>query len=149
VQGVERCLSDRVRPVVALMSALGALALMMWWGMGTAAGEIGAVRVLDRPPGTSVVLSLLTVLSIDGPDQYVLGHAALRIPVVGPTAERVVGEEITIGGVVEEGRVRELWAETAPGRPEKRRLGLLGLAAAAALLGSAVRVERGGLALRG
>src|SRR5262245_31159786 len=90
---------------VALGLAACLLGLMIWWARMTEAGRIGSVAVLDRPAGSEVVLSLLTVLSIDDPHHYVLGHAALRIPVEGDSGGLVVGEEVTVGGTVEGGFV--------------------------------------------
>ncbi|MEQ1508391.1 MAG: hypothetical protein ABMB14_39540 [Myxococcota bacterium] len=125
------------------------LALMGWWIGRTADGAIGAIQAVDQAPGTPVVLSLLTVIAIDGPEAYTVGHAALRIPVVGPTDALVVGSEVTVGGVVEPGRIRASWVEPAPSRPAKRRLGLAGLSVAALLAVGAVRIRPGGLAIRG
>jgi hypothetical protein len=133
-----------------LVAALaGLLAVMGWWMAATARGEVGAFAVLDAPPGTEVVLSLLTVVSVDGPDRYTVGHAALHIPVVGPTTGIAPGREITLGGVVEAGHVRAAWVQPAPARRAKKGLGLAGLALGAALAAGSVRIGRSGLSIRG
>lgn len=141
--------SDRHRWRSASVLLIGVVATFAWWWSAAAAGRIGSVGVLDHPPGSEVVLSLLTVLEVAGPDRYVVGNAALRVPVAGPTASRVVGEEVTVGGVVEAGLVRERWVKQAPGRPAKRLLGLLGLAAGAVSWWAGARPTRGGWVLRG
>jgi hypothetical protein len=141
--------SDSYRPALLAASFAGCLWLMVWWIRELDSGEIGAIDVLSEPAGSEVVLSLLRVISVEGPERYVVGHAALRIPIAAPSAERVVGEEVTIGGVVEGDHVRAAWVEPAPDRPLKYRLGLAGLALAAVLFVGATRVTRRGLVLRG
>lgn len=136
-------LSDRARPTMAL-ALLAALALLCaWWVRATADGRIGNFRVLDEPLGTDVVLSLQRVLSVDGPDRYVVGNAAVRIPVQGPTAGLVVGEEVTVGGVVGSGAVVAAWTREAPARPAKRALGLAGLALGCGVFALGVRGRPG------
>lgn len=141
--------SDAHRVPVAVASALGAACMMIWWGWASDRGAIGAVAVLDRPLGERVVLSLLRVEAITPPDRLVVGHADLHVPVRADVTGRVLGEEITIGGVVERDEVRAEWIEAAPHRPAKHALGILGLAVAGALWVGATRVTRDGLALRG
>ena len=142
-------LTDRARPAVLLAALAGIGWVMAWCVDATASGRLGVQNVLDEPVGTEVVLSLLAVRSIDGPDTCTVGHAALRIPVVVPTDTLAVGSEVTIGGVVEDGFVRAMWVEDAPARPAKRLLGLVGLGVAGAVFAGGVRVGRGGLAVRG
>jgi hypothetical protein len=142
-------LGDRARPFV-LLAALAGIGWVMAWCVGaTSDGKLGTLTVLDEPIGTEVVLSLVAVRSIDGPDTCTVGHAALQIPVVVPTDLLRLGTEVTIGGVVEDWFVRARWVEDAPGRPAKRRLGLIGLAVAGTLFAGSVRPGRGGLAVRG
>jgi hypothetical protein len=142
-------LSDRARPIVLLVALAGILWVMLWFADATATGRLGVVTVLDEPVGSDVVLSLVGVRSLDGPDRYTVGHAALQIPVVGPTEGLRAGEDVTIGGVVDDGFIRARWVEHAPARPAKRRLGLIGLGVAGVVFLGAVRVGRGGLAVRG
>lgn len=142
-------LSDRARPAV-LLAALAGIGWVMAWCVGaTSSGRLGVTTVLDEPVGTEVVLSLVAVRTIEGPDTCTVGHAALRIPVVVPTDTLTVGSEVTIGGVVEDGFVRAQWVEDAPARPAKRLLGLVGLGVAGVVFAGAVRVDRGGLSVRG
>lgn len=142
-------LSDRARPAVLLVALAGIGWVMAWCVGATSTGRLGATTVLDEPVGTEVVLSLVAVRSIDGPDTATVGHAALQIPIVAPTDTLVVGTEVTIGGVVEDGFVRARWVEDAPARPAKRRLGLVGLAVAGVAFVGSVRWGRGGFAVRG
>lgn len=142
-------LTDRRRPWVAAASVAGCLYMMGWWNAGTARGAIGATGVTDQPDGTEVVLSLLRVEAIPAPGELVVGHAALHIPVRADTSARTVGEEITIGGVVQGGVVRAAWIETAPQRPLKHALGVVGLIVGAALWVASVRWTSSGFALRG
>ena len=140
-----------VRRAIALSIGLATIASAMgWWGRESADGRIGAAAALHAPAGSEVVLSLLTVLSVGPGDRYVVGNATLAISVVGPARGLAVGDEVTVGGVVRDGGgVAAAWVTPAPGRAAKKRLGLVGLAVAAALGAAAVRVERGGLAIRG
>ena len=142
-------LPDRARPAVLLVAVAGIVGIMAWCVHATATGRLGVASVLDEPLGSEVVLSLVAVRAIEGPDRCIVGHAALEIPVVGPTDGLGVGEEVTIGGVVEDGFVRSRWIEDAPARPAKRRLGLVGLGIAGAVFLGSVRPGRGGLAVRG
>lgn len=142
-------LSDRARPVVVPV-LLGALALLLvWWARATADGRVGIARVLDAPAGTAVVLSLLAVRSVDGPDRYVVGRGPLEIPVAGSTVGIVVGEELTVGGIVADGHVVERWRAPAPARPAKKALGIAGLLLAGGVLSLGVRATPRGLATRG
>jgi hypothetical protein len=136
------------RRVVFGGSVIAILAVMAWWLGATADGRVGATATLDEPVGTEVVVSLLTVLRIDGPNAYVLGNATLEVPVVGPTAGLSVGEDVTVGGTVAAGHVRARWLEHAPDRRAKKRLGVLGLAAAGGLALAGVRPTRAGLVIR-
>lgn len=144
-------IGDAPRPRLLAAAALGlALAgLAAWWAVGVDGGEIGQLRVTERPDGAEVVLSLLEVRAIEGPGRYVLGRGQLRVPVHGPTDALRPGEELTVGGVMRGGEVVEAWRAPAPDRPAKKALGLLGLALGAALAGVALRPVPGGLALRG
>ncbi|MEZ4237476.1 MAG: hypothetical protein R3F59_15280 [Myxococcota bacterium] len=137
------------RALILATSLAVAVATMAWWVRAIELGRVGAVATLQQPAGTELVLSLLTVLRIEGPTRYVVGNATLDIPVEGPTDGLVVGEDVTLGAVVEGDHVRARWLEHAPARTGKKRLGLVGLAAAAALAGLGVRPVRGGLALCG
>jgi hypothetical protein len=136
------------RRVVFGTALLAILTTMGWWMGATADGRVGATATLASPVGTDVVLSLLTVLRIEGPSAYVVGNATLEIPVVGPTAGISVGEDVTVGATVEQGHVRARWLEHAPDRRAKKRLGILGLGTAAAIGGAAVRLTRGGAVIR-
>jgi hypothetical protein len=131
--------------VVALLAIFAAMA---WWARATASGAVGATATLDAPIGSEVVLSLVTVLRLGGPRAYVVGNATLEVPVIGPTAGLVRGEDVTVGGIVEAGHVRARWLEHAPDRRAKKGLGLLGLAASALIAAGSVRVAPGGLAIR-
>lgn len=126
-------------------------ASMVWWGWAATTGRTGLVAVLAQPPGTDVVLSLVTVRAIDGPDRYTVGHAALAIPVIGPVDGLTVGEELTVGGSVGAGAVVASWIAPAPDRTRKKRLGLTGIAVGAALAFASLRYDRArrGLMLRG
>jgi hypothetical protein len=140
---------DRSRLWILLLAAPATLALLLWWARMVAAGAVGEQAVLERPEGEEVVLSLLEVISIEGPEDYVLGHGALRVPVRGPTEHLVVGSEVTVGGVVQQGHVRASWVEPAPGRPAKHLLGIVGLVLGLSLMTSVVRASPAGLVLRG
>jgi hypothetical protein len=140
---------DRSRLLILLLAAPATTGLLLWWASMVQSGAVGELSVLDRAPGEEVVLSLLEVLSIEGPEDYVLGHGALRVPVRGPTEHLRVGTEVTVGGVVEEGWVRASWVEPAPGRPAKHALGILGLLVGFLLMAGVVRPSREGLVLRG
>jgi hypothetical protein len=140
---------DRSRLLILLLALPATLGLLLWWARMVQSGAVGELSVLERPEGEEVVLSLLEVLSIEGPEDYVLGHGALRVPVRGPTEHLVLGSEVTVGGVVEGGRVRASWVEPAPGRPAKHMLGIVGLLLGFGLMAGGVRPSREGLVLRG
>jgi hypothetical protein len=142
-------LSDRSRAVSIPVLLVAIALLLAWWVRATADGRVGVLRILDEPPGSEVVLSLLRVRSIDGPDRYVVGKASTSIPVVGTSAGLRVGEELTVGGVVGEGFVEERWRAPAPARPAKKALGVAGLLIAAVVLGVGVRRSPEGLVPRG
>lgn len=142
-------LSDRRRPVLAALLVVCAVVLVGWWIRAIDLGRLGDQRVLASPDGTTVVLSLLRVRSIVGPDRFVVGSATLDVPIEGPTADLVVGQELYIGGTVVDGRVVQAWREGAPNRPAKWAFGLLGVAAAALLAVGAVTPTRAGLVVRG
>ncbi len=133
----------------ALAAALLLAADLAWWGWASDAGRIGHARVLERPEGTEVVLSLLRVMSVEGERRYVVGSATLRVPVEGPTDGLVPGVEVTVGGVVRGDHVEERWRELATGRAAKKALGFAGLGLAGLVALLTLRLERGGLAVRG
>ncbi|MCA9493717.1 MAG: hypothetical protein KC621_27480 [Myxococcales bacterium] len=125
------------------------VALLAWWGWATDQGWIGNVRVLDRPEGEPVVLSLLTVLEVADAEHYVVGNSSLAVPVAGSSAGLSPGLEVTVGGTVREGYVEEGWHEIATGRAGKKRLGFVGLALVGLIVAGTVRGTRQGLAIRG
>jgi hypothetical protein len=134
---------------VAFAAALLLAAELAWWTWATDTGRIGNVRVLQQPDGAEVVLSLQRVMSVVDERHYVVGNATLRVPVEGPTAGLSPGVEVTVGAVVRDGYVEERWRELATGRGAKKRLGFAGLGLAAVVALLTLRVERGGVAVRG
>ena len=142
-------LFDLSRLMLLLGPGLTTIVFMGWWGMQVSEGTVGDQGVLGHAPGETIVLSLLRVISIDGPSSYTVGQGSLVVPIEGPTGRLAVGAEVTIGGVVQEGSVRASFVQTAPGRPKKRALGLVGLALGGALFAASVRPSAGGLRIYG
>jgi len=102
--------------------------------------------------GREVVLSLVRVAEIHGPAHYAVEKGALRFEVRGPTAELLVGSEVSIGGVWRgaQGGLEQTWVEDrTDGRRGKRWLGGVGLLLVFGVFGTSVRWTREGLALRG
>ncbi|MCB9689458.1 MAG: hypothetical protein H6735_30755 [Alphaproteobacteria bacterium] len=131
-------------------AVVGAITLLLgWWGWATGQGWIGNVRVLDRPQGDEVVLSLLTVLEVPDADHYVVGNSSLAVPVQGASTGLHPGQDVTVGGTVRDGYVEAAWHEVAPGRTGKKRLGFVGLALVGLVVAGTLRVTRRGLELRG
>lgn len=133
-----------VTPAVALGAGAGLVALLAWFGVGTAEGRIGDRALLAQAPGTPVVLSLQAVTGLLDDRHYAVGRRSLRFVVEGDPAGLALGDDVTVGGHVGDGVVVEEWRETAPGRPAKRRLGLLGLALLPAMVLGTTRPGAGG-----
>ena len=136
------------RSIGAVAAAL-LLGLMAWWTWASATGLVGYRGVTTMEDGSTVVLSLLRVETIDGADRYTVSSGPTLIGVIGSTAGLVVGEDVTIGGTVSDGQVVEEWREAAPARGRKRGLGVAGVVSIAVLLPLALRRTPEGLALRG
>lgn len=134
-------LSDRCRPV-ALLVLLGLLGALLAWG---AAGPPRAPRP-DRP----AVMSLVTVVAVDGPGRFEVSSGRRSTWVISPADGLAVGDEVTVIGRF--GRDAALHASQvvpAHDRPDKKRLGLVGLLLVGLLLPSWFRWSAGGLAIRG
>ena len=136
--------------VAVVVVAVGLLLLLTgWWTWASATGLVGYRGVSLLPDGSPVVLSLLRVDATFGPDRYRVSSGATLIEVEGPTADLTLGEDVTVGGEVVDGRVVEQWRTPAPDRSEKRWLGLGGLLAALVVVITQVRWAGTGFALRG
>jgi hypothetical protein len=134
----------RVRPWLLAGVAVAVIAgSMAWWARATHTGEIGDVRLLDRPLGTPIVLSLYPVTALPDAEHFVVGRRSLRFVVRGDPAGLRVGDDVTVEGVVGEGEIVAERTEVAAQRPAKRRLGVVGLlvTAIAVVAGRPVRGE--------
>jgi len=135
--------------LLAFLTGLGA-----WWAGLVQDGTIGNAGLILRSEerdGDRVVLSLVRVLEIRGPERWRVAEGDLELDVIGPAAERRAGEELTVVGRWDAERRAVVAAEVhpAPGRRAKKWLGVAGLVALAALLPLWIRPSRGGLRLDG
>lgn len=106
------------------------------------------VRCLESPDteqpclGEELVFPLQFVQAIHGPDRFRIGRMDGSIAVLGDSTELRVGQEVTVGGVRTAEGVEASFVQTHPGRPWKRRLGLVGVVVLAFLLPVAFTVRR-------
>jgi hypothetical protein len=116
------------RPWLVAILASAVIAIQTtWWSAATGRGAIGDLRILERPVGAPVVLSLYPVTALPGGDRYVVGRRSQRFTVVGDPAGLTIGDDVTLHGTVGDGVIVETSRAVAAGRPAKRRLGLVGL----------------------
>lgn len=140
------------------MGGLAGLALMVMlgvWVMWHVTGVIGYGDLVDRPHtmhDQSISLSLVRVAEVQGPEAYVVEKGALRLQVFGPSLDRVLGEDISVGGTWDgprEGLVQEWVEQRASGRSAKRRLGVIGVLGAVLLWLGCLRWTPSGWGFRG
>jgi hypothetical protein len=107
-------------------------ALVVWWCVLHAYGwhdygvEVGSAGI----DGERVVLSLVRVVAIDGPQGFDVEKGSDTVRVLGPSSGMAVGDELSVGGVwrVEAHAVESAWIEQhTEGRRAKRLLGGLGM----------------------
>ena len=134
----------RASGLIALAALVVIGAQTAWWAWATAEGRIGDVRLLDRPRGAPIVLSLYPVTGLPGDGRYVVGRRSQRFEVVGDPAGLALGDDVTLHGVVGDGVIVETDRTVAAGRPAKRRLGLVGLGVTALALATGGRWTRRG-----
>lgn len=139
-----------------LASALfaGLVGLGAWWAGLVQDGTIGNAGLVLDPharDGDRVVLSLVRVLEVQGPERWRVAEGDLHLDVIGASVGRRVGEELTVVGRWDAGRCAVVAEEVhpAPGRRGKKLLGIAGIAALVALLPLWMRPTREGLTLRG
>ncbi len=136
---------SRVAALVVLLVLLAAL--VDSWARAVRTGLAGPVTSAEE--GDIVTVSLFEVAWIRPPDHYGLRRNGRVLVVEGPTPGLVVGEEITVRGVVSEGHLVEQWRAVAPRRRAKKWLGGLGLLLTVGVAVATIRVTPRGLALRG
>lgn len=146
--------SNRYRWFVLPLVVGYLLALEGWWTWVYFEGKTGYSQMLRHPEqldGQDVVLSLFRVSEVVDADHYRVEKGALRLGVVGPTADVEVGTEIYTGGPFDaaRGEVTQAWFDARPLRPWKKRLGYVGLVLTAFILYSGLRRTERGLEVLG
>ncbi len=137
-----------MRRIAATIALVGIFA---YWSRLASTGQLGAPGPGDARDGEEILLTLVAVDGIDGPDRFVVLQGAERVAVLGASAQVAVGEDVTLAGtwVEADQAIRLDWLEHAPGRGAKKRLGLVGLAFLLVALPLWFRREGRGFAIRG
>lgn len=133
--------------VAATMALIGIVA---YWARLATTGSLGAPGPGDALDGQEILLTLVAVDEVPGPDRFVVLQGAERVAILGASDEVIVGEDVTLAGtwVEAERAIRLDWLEHAPGRGAKKQLGFVGLAFLVAALPMWFRWDRG-VILRG
>ena len=128
-------MTDVVRSLLALVLLV---AVATSWTMWASTGEMTPEREYERQG--EALLSLFQVQRIDA-DHAVLTKGGRRFLVEGLPADVVVGEELSVGAIPQDGVWQARWVTRHPLRPAKRVLGFVGLFVTAGLLAVSVRIR--------
>ncbi len=133
-----------------ILAAFVLVGIFAYWSHLASTGQLGAPGPGDARDGDAILLTLVAVDRVDGPDRFVVLQGAERVAVLGASAQVTVGEDVTLAGtwVAADDAIRLDWLEHAPGRGAKKRLGLVGLVVLLLALPAWFRWDRGAV-LRG
>lgn len=133
-----------VLPVLLLLLLVD---MAVWTGWRVQAAP-PYVRCMEAPAGPQpcvgerIVFPLQQIHAIEAPGRFRVGRIDGTILVMASSAGLEVGQEVTVGGVRTADGLDADLVETHPGRPWKRRFGLLGVVLLGLMLPLAFSVGR-------